>query len=179
MLRVAAVLLLLHASAGAATSAEDQLWLSPVNTGDCVASRIHAERSPLLDAADRRECAREHPDSAKAKACFARVRMVMGREVNFFTDRCSVADYYIGVNGKEYRLRRTTRVPGKPTDFIGSFAGEGITVDITQPRLISKEYEEGMPKKEQNVLDAYYDVRVTVKKGSLRQTFKATLWYGK
>jgi hypothetical protein len=53
-----------------------------------------------------------------------------------------------------------------------------VTVRISHPRLLSKNYFPDEPQTEDNVLDATYEVRVTVKKGSREKTFKATLSYG-
>lgn len=160
-----------------AAFAEGQLWLSPVNVGDCVARRITAKRTPFVDELQKKSCAENNPDKDKARACIENSRM--DREIYFFTDRCSDGEYYVGLNGKEFKLRRVSKGQGRPNDFIGSFAGEGLSVQITQPRLTEKTYLPNEPRNEDNVLDAAYHVLITVKKGALKKTFKGVLLYGR
>ena len=156
--------------------AKAQINLSPVNTGDCVAARIEAERTPYMDEYYKRYCA-QNKDKQKERQCLENTKW--HKEFSFFTDRCSASDYYIGINSKEVKLKRTSKKPGKPTDFIGSFAGNGIRVVINNPRLIGKEYHEGEPKTEDNILSAAYKVDVTVIKGKLTKTLKnVVLSYG-
>jgi hypothetical protein len=177
-----AILLLLNNSdaaksqRGSAALAEGQLWLSPVNTGDCVAARIFAKRTIFMDEFYKKYCAGNNTDEAKVKQCIENSRH--NKEIYFFTDRCSEDEYFIGINGKEVRLRRISKKPGKPTNFIGSFAGEGVSVEISHPRLIGKTYFPNVPRTEGNVLDASYKVLVTVKKGALKKSFKSVLSYG-
>ena len=160
-----------------AASAEGQLSLSKVNTGDCVAARITAKRTSFVDALDKKYCAENNPDKAKERKCIENSRSQ--KEFSFFTDRCSADEYFIGINEKEFPLRRISKEPRKPPYFIGSFAGEGVRVEISHPRLIKKTYIPGEPKGEDNVQDAEYKVLVTVKKGALKKTFKGILWYGR
>jgi hypothetical protein len=160
-----------------AAFAESQLWLSPVNTGDCVAARIIAKRTIFIDEFDKKYCARNDPDKAKTKKCLENSKL--HQETSFFTDRCSEETYFIGLNGEEVRLTRISKKPRKPHLFIGSFAGEGVSVEIGHPRLIGKSYVPNEPRTEANVLDAAYRVLVTVKKGALKKTFKGVLSYGK
>ena len=159
-----------------AAFAESQLWLSPVNTGDCVAARISAKRTIFVDELDKKYCAENNPDKAKAQQCIENSKL--NKEINFFTDRCSEGEYFIGIKGKEVRLRRISKKPGKSHRFIGSFAGEGVSVEIGHPRLIAKRYFPNEPRTEENVLDATYRVLVIVKKGALKKTFKGILSYG-
>ena len=158
------------------TCTKGQINLSPVNTGDCVAARIQAKRTAYMDEYYKKYCA-QNKDKKKERQCLENTKW--HREFSFFTDRCSESEYYIGINGKEILLKRTSKKPGKPTDFIGSFAGNAIRVVIHNPRLIGKEYFEGEAKTEDNVLSAVYKVDVTVTKGTLTKTFKkVTLSYG-
>lgn len=156
--------------------AKGQINLSPVNTGDCVAARIEAKRTAYMDEYYKKYCA-QNKDKKKEKQCLENTKW--HTEFSFFTDRCSESDYYIGINGKEVALKRISKKHGNPTDFIGSFAGNGIRVVINNPRLTEKEYFEGEAKTEDNVLSAVYKVDVTVTKGMLTKTFKnVTLSYG-
>ena len=160
-----------------ATFAQAQLSLSKVNTGDCVASRISAKRTTFVAELDKKYCAEHNTDEAGKRKCIEN----SGRqeEFSFFTDRCSDEDYFIGINGKEVRLKRISKKPGKPTAFIGSFAGEGVRVEISRPRLLGKITYDSDGSGEKEVLDASYKVLVTVKKGALKKSFKGILWYGR
>lgn len=159
-----------------ATGATAQLNLSPVNTGDCVASRIQSKRTAYMEEYYKKYCA-QNKNKKLEKQCLENTKW--HKEFSFFTDRCSESDYYIGINGNEVLLKRTSKKPGKPTDFIGSFAGNGIRVVINNPRLIGKEYHEGEPKTEDNILSAVYKVDVLVTKGKLTKAFKnMTFSYG-
>src|SRR3954454_24383432 len=89
-----------------AAFAERQLWLSPVNTGDCVAARISAPRTKFIDEFDKKYCS-ANTDEAAVKRCIENGAMI--RDINFFTDRCSEKEYFIGVNGKEFRLKRVSK----------------------------------------------------------------------
>jgi hypothetical protein len=160
-----------------AAFAERQLWLSPVNVGDCVAARIIAKRTSFVEELDKKYCTERNSDEAKARKCIENSRM--NKEIHFFTDRCSESEYFIGINGKEFRLKRISKKPGKPHYFIGSFAGEGLSVQISHPRLIKKTYLPDEPRNEDNVLDAEYKVLVTVKKWDINKTFKGILLYGR
>lgn len=159
-----------------ATYANAQIHLSPVNTGDCVAGRIQAKRTPYMDEYFKKYCA-QNKDKKWEKQCLENTKL--HKEFSFFTERCSETDYYIGINGKEVALKRTSKKLGKPTNFIGSFIGYGIRVVINNPRLITKEYFEGEPKTEDNVMGAVYKVDVMVIKETITKTFKnVTLSYG-
>ncbi|MCW3105619.1 MAG: hypothetical protein JWQ09_125 [Segetibacter sp.] len=161
-----------------ATYAEAQLHLSPVNTGDCVAARITAKRTAFVDEFYKKYCAEHNPDKLKERKCVENTRA--SSQFSFFTDRCSESDYFIGVNGKEFKLSRISKKPGKPIDFIGSFAGNGISIAISNPRLLKKIYTPGEARDESYVEDAEYKVDVTVTKETLTKTFKdVILWYGR
>ena len=159
-----------------ATCVKSQLNLSPVNTGDCVAARIQSKRTPYLDEYYKKYCA-QNKDKKLERQCLENTKW--HREFSFFTDRCSESDYYIGINGKEIALKRTSKKPGKPTNFIGTFTGNGIRVVINNPRLVAKEYFEGEPRTEDNVSGGVYRVDVTVTKGKVTKKFKnMSLSYG-
>jgi len=160
-----------------AASAGRQLWLSPVNIGDCVAARITAPRTRSVDQFYKKYCSEANTNAAAARKCIENTAQI--NEIYFFTDRCSGEDYYIGINGKELRLKRVTKKPGKPHSFVGSFAGEGLTVQISQARLIEKTYIPGEPRTEDNVLDVVYKVLVTVTKGNAKKTFNGILLDGR
>lgn len=170
------LILIVHVLIIQAAFADGQLRLSPVNTGDCVAARINAKRTSFVDELAKKYCAEHNPDKAKEMKCIENSRA--RSEFSFFTDRCSEKEYFIGINGKEVQLRRISKDAGKPPYFIGSFAGEGVSVEINHPRLIKKTYGPDGARDENNVLDAEYQVLVTVKKGPLKKTFKGLLWYG-
>jgi hypothetical protein len=159
-----------------AAVADRQLWLSPVSVGDCVAARIGATRSRFADEFDKKYCSEANSDEAAVKRCIA--NSAMDKNITFFTDRCSEKEYLIGVNGKEFRLKKVSK-KRKPHYFVGSFAGEGLSVQISHPRLISKTYLPGEPRNESYVLDGAYKVLVTVTKGKVTKTFNGVLTYGR
>jgi hypothetical protein len=165
-------LLFIHAA-----FAERQLWLSPVSTGDCVAARISAKRTRFVDEFNKKYCSDANSDEAAARRCIE--NSALDQNITFFTDRCSEKEYLIGVNGKVFRLKRVSKTQGKPHYFVGSFAGDGVSVRISHARLISKTYLPGEPRNESNVLDGAYRVLVTVRKGKIEKTFDGTLLYGR
>ena len=158
------------------TYAEGQLWLSPVNTGDCVAARISAKKTSFVRELDKKYCARNLPDKAKEQECLENTRIQ--EDFPLFTDRCSESDYYIGINGEEIQLKKVSKKKGKPHYFIGSFAGKGFNVEISHPRLIKKTYFPDEPRNEDNVESESYKVRITVKRGARKKTFNGILSSG-
>jgi hypothetical protein len=158
------------------TYAEGQLWLSPVNTGDCVAARITARKNSFVRELDKKYCARNLPDKAKEQKCLENTRLQA--DYSFFTDRCSEGEYFIGINGEEVQLKRISKKPGKPHLFIGSFVGNGFSVNITLPRPVKKTYFPAEPGNEDEVEGGAYDVIITVKKGARKKTFDGILMYG-
>lgn len=156
--------------------AAGQIWLSPVNTGDCVAARIRAKKTSFVRELDKKYCAQNLPDKAKESVCLKNTRLQ--DDFSFFTDRCSEGDYFIGINGKEVQLRRISKSPGKPIDFIGSFAGKGFNVEINLLRPLKKAYRADQRRNEDDVEGGVYDVFITVKKGAHKKTFNGVLMYG-
>jgi len=158
------------------TYAAGQLWLSPVNTGDCVAARITAKKTSFVRELDKKYCAKNLPDKAKERTCLENTRL--NEDFSFFTDRCSESDYFIGINGEELRLKRISKKAGKPHYFIGSFAGKGFSVNISHLREVKKTYLPNEPTNEDNVEGGAYNVLITVKKGARKKTFDGILMYG-
>lgn len=173
MHKIVFILLLLFVQT---TYAQAQLWLSPVNTGDCVAARISAKKSSFVRELDKKYCAQNLPDKTKERICLENTRL--NEDFSFFTDRCSEGEYFIGINGKEIQLRRISKKPGKPHFFIGSFAGNGLSVNISLPRPIKKTYFPDDSKNEDEIEGGAYDVLITVKKGARKKTFEGVLLYG-
>ena len=158
------------------TCAEAQLWLSPVNTGDCVAARIRAKKTSFVRELDKKYCARNLPDKTKERKCLENTRL--NRDFSFFTDRCSESEYFIGINGEELQLRRISKKSGKPHLFIGSFAGSGFSVDISLLRPVKKPNIPDELGNEDEIEGGAYDVLITVKKGARKKTFNGILMYG-
>ena len=157
-----------------ATSAEDDLWLSPVNTGDCVAPRISAPRTHFVAQLDEKYCTDNNADEAKARKCIQNSNEQ--EDFSFFTDRCSEEEYFIGINGKEVRLRRVSKEPGKPHDFIGAFAGEGFSVEISTQERVEVLARERIGEDE--IVSGAFNVDITVKHGAIKKAFKGVLMYG-
>jgi hypothetical protein len=158
------------------TYAEAQLWLSPVNTGDCVAARISAKKDSFVREFDKKYCARNLPDKTKERTCLK--NSGLQKEFSFFTDRCSESEYFIGINGEELQLRRISKKPGKPHSFIGSFAGNGFSVVISLSRPVKQTYFPREPGDEDIAEGGAYNVLITVKKGARKKTFNGILMYG-
>jgi hypothetical protein len=148
-----------------------------VNTGDCVAARISATRTSSVEHFYKKYCSEANSDEAAARKCIENSALI--REFNFFTDRCSEKEYFIGINGKEFRLKKVSQERRKAHYFVGSFAGDGLSVQISHPRLIGKTYLPGEPRTEDNVLDAAYKVLVAVTNGKVKKTFNGILSYGR
>ncbi|HEX8332999.1 MAG TPA: hypothetical protein VF622_10265 [Segetibacter sp.] len=173
MVRIIVLVLLLVIQA---SFAKAQLHLSPVNTGDCVAARISAKRTVYVDDYFKKYCA-QNKDKEKERKCLENTRSET--EFSFFTDRCSEGDYFIGINGNEVQLKKTSKTQGRQHHFMGSYSANGIRVVINNPRLVKKKYMAGEQRNESNVEDAEYKVDVTVTKGTTTKTFKdVVLWYG-
>lgn len=156
--------------------AHAQLWLSPVKTGDCVADRIRAKKSSFVRELDRKYCAQNLPDKTKERICIENTRL--NEDFSFFTDRCSEGEYFIGINGKEIQLKRISKKPGKPHFFIGSFAGNGFSVNIGRPLLIKKTKFLDEPGNEDDIESGAYNVLITIKRGTSKKTFNGILTYG-
>ncbi|HKO61322.1 MAG TPA: hypothetical protein VJV03_09195 [Pyrinomonadaceae bacterium] len=155
-------------------SAEDELWLSPVNTGDCVAPRIATQKTQFVAQLDEKYCIENNADEAKARTCIENSRAQ--QDFSFFTDRCSEKEYFIGINGKEVSLRRVSKGPGKPHDFMGSFSGEGYSVEINNPVQVGEITRDG--DNEDGVVSGAYKVDIVVRHKAIRKTFKGILSYG-
>ena len=50
---------------------------------------------------------------------------------------------------------------------------------VESPRLLSKEYDEGEPRNEPNVVSARYAVSVHVVQGKRTNRFAGEVWYGR
>jgi hypothetical protein len=159
-----------------ASYAKAQLWLSPVNTGDCVAPRIRTKKTSFVRELDKKYCAQNLPDKTKERTCLKNTRL--NQDFSFFTDRCSESDYFIGIKGDEIKLRRISKKPGKPNPFIGTFAGSGFSVVISLTHPIKKTPFPDEPRDEDEVEGGAYDVLITVKKGARKKIFNGILMYG-
>jgi hypothetical protein len=153
---------------------ENDLWLSPVNTGDCVAPRISTQKTQFVAQLDEKYCVENNTDEAKARKCIGNSREQ--KDFSFFTDRCSEKEYFIGIDGKEVSLRRVSKGPVKPHDFIGSFSGEGYRVEITNPVQVGDITHDG--DHESGIASGAYEVEIVVKHRTIKKTFKGILTYG-
>jgi hypothetical protein len=152
--------------------AKETLWLSNINAGDCVADRIQARKTSYNLIADKQYCINNNAgDPEKIKICQA--NSAYSGDIVFFTDRCS-NDYYLGLNGTEYTLKRHPNKNKYYTSLIGSFYGKGLKVEVKSIRLTSKEYQEGT----KNVQSGSYDVQVTIQKDKVVQKFSGSLGFG-
>ncbi len=167
----AIILFFLSSSFGQAF-AKETLWLSDIGTGDCVADRIQTRKTAYNMAADRQYCVNGNAgNSEKIKTCLT--NSSYNEHVVFFTNRCS-DEYYLGLNGTEYTLKRLANRNKYYTPLIGSFYGKGLKVEVKGIRLSRKEYEEGS----KDVLSGTYDVLITVHKGKVVKKFNGQLSFG-
>lgn len=153
-----------------ARGVEAQIQLSPVNCGDCVADRILAKRTAYVDELSKKYCTENNREKQKIKQCIENSKA--DSMFPFFTDKCSESDYFLGINGKEVRLRKTSKAVRKQHYFIGSYAGEGVRLKIEKARLIEKTYEPAESRNEADVVNASYKVDVTVTNGKFAKTIK-------
>jgi hypothetical protein len=149
-------------------TAKTELWPSDIPTGECVSSRIYAEKTAFNKNQDKQYCAGNAECEKNTNEA---------KTVNFFTDRCGLDKdaYYIGINGKEYRLKRTGGDAKKEPYLTGKFSGSGFVVEIKSVKLIKKIFDEGSKT---DVVDAEYEVDVNITKGKDKKQIKAVLWFG-
>jgi hypothetical protein len=158
-----------------AAFAKETLWLSDVRTGDCVAPRISSAKTQFNHKADKAYCAKYNAGSAeKIKTC--QDNSLTNPNINFFTDRCSASDFYIGINGVEHHLKRLSEPKNAKAPLLGKFSGKGISVDIKALRLLSTNHENEDGTGE--VIGGTYEVMVTVTKNKITKQTKATLDFG-
>ncbi len=172
------LLLALNLALTTVAVAQDRLWPTDVNCGDCVAGRIYAPKSPYVKDLDKKSCIKRHAASPQQlKECIENGGY--SDTISFFTDRCSGDEYFISLNSKEHRLKRTSGNAQKPPYFAGTFEGDGLKVAVKSLRLISKTYEKGSKRTEADVEDARYKVLVTVKHGRRVEEINGVLSYGR
>ena len=75
-------------------------------------------------------------------------------------------------------MRRISKAPGKPHDFIGSFSGAGFTVKISNPRRVGNITVERDGGSDDEIRGGTYEVDITVNNGTTRKTFRGILSYG-
>lgn len=99
-------------------------------------------------------------------------------DFSFFTDRCSDEEYFIGIEGKEVRLRKISKKLRNAHYFIGSFAGEGFRVDVRYPGRTKRTYDPYITDDRDKLPNGSFNVNVTVRKGGQTKTFKGVLLWG-
>lgn len=152
--------------------AKETLWLSDIRTGDCVADRIQARKTSFNLAADKQYCIKGNAgDAEKIKIC--QKNSAFTEQVVFFTDRCS-DEYYLGLNGTEYTLKRRESGTKYYTPLIGNFYAKGLKVEVKSLRLIDVEYEEGT----KHVQSGTYKVLITIQKDKVVKKFNGDLSFG-
>ncbi len=171
-------LLVLNMAVVTAAAAQERLWPTHVNSGDCLAGRIYAPKSQFTRNIEKQTCTQRNADNPlKIKQCIETTGAT--EDISFFTDRCSGDEYFISLNSKEHRLKRTSGNAQKPPYFAGTFEGDGLKVTVKSLRLISKTYEKGSKRTEADVEDATYKVSVTVKHGRRVEEINGVLSYGR
>jgi hypothetical protein len=153
------------------TAASQQLWPTEIAGSDCVASKLFAKKSDFAREEDRKYC--ELHNSGQAQALQTCLDNTAGdQEVSFFSNRCSSDTYYLGINGKQYELKRK---PSGKIDIdmhIGSFVGKDVAMTVRFVKHITRELIDG------DTPSGSAAVAVELKIGKRVERSKATLFYG-
>jgi hypothetical protein len=150
--------------------AQERLLPTGIATSDCVAPSISTAKTTAHRTIDLQYCTQNNTgDPQKIQIC--KQNLANLNRVTFFTDRCSSKDYFIGINGVEYKLKRKSGISDRPPYLTGSFAGKGIQAKIEKIRSINKTNNDGIEGGELEVL-----VTITQKKKT--EKIKGVLSYG-
>ena len=146
------VALLLAALAGPAAA---PIVPTPDTGSDCVAAKIHAQRTPANRRYEERYCS-VNKDAALYAQCLRNT--AQNTSIAFFTDRCHPGDEdaYLSFNGETHSLWRTASVDS-PVSYAGSFRGKDLVVRVV-PRKVVKRYD---PDTERDEVSADVDVFIT------------------
>jgi hypothetical protein len=151
-------------------SAQLRLLPTALSTGDCVAPTISMVKTAAHRALDRQYCTEKNPGNPQQiQTC--QQNIAARTQVAFFTDRCTSKNYFLGIDGVEYPLKRTGGNATLPPYLTGSFTGKGIRFDVKQIRSIKQNNEDGVPSGEVEVL-------VTITQGKKTEKIKGLLVYG-
>ena len=149
--------------------------LSP--SGDCVDWTISAHKGEAARQADKTFCESQNAgDPGKLQACLDNTRAQ--KQVEFFSNLCGEG-YVVSLDGQQFALKRLSPKARKPPYLTGVYAGKGVRMRVESPRLLSKEYDEGQPRNERNVVSARYAVSVRVVQGKRTNRFAGEVWYGR
>ncbi len=151
-------------------SAQERVLPTEISTGDCVAPNISMAKTIAHRKIDLQYCMQNNtgePD--KIQIC--KQNLANQKRVTFFTDRCSSNDYFIGINGVEYKLKRKGGNLSSPPYLTGSFAKRGIQVRVEKIRSINKTNNDGIEGGELEVL-------VTVTQNKKIEKIQGVLSYG-
>ena len=149
--------------------------LSP--SGDCVDWTISAHKGEAARQADKTFCESQNVgDPGKLQACLDNTRAQ--KQVEFFSNLCGEG-YVVSLDGQQFALKRLSPKARKPPYLTGVYEGKGVRMRVESPRLLSKEYDEGEPRNERNVVSARYAVSVRVVQGKRTNRFAGEVWYGR
>lgn len=150
--------------------AQERLLPTEIATNDCVAPTISIAKTTAHRKIDLQSCTQNNPgDPQKIQIC--KQNLANLKRVTFFTDRCSSKDYFIGINGVEYRLKRKGGSLASPPYLTGYFAGNGLQVKIAKIRSINQTNTDGIEGGELEVL-------VTITQQKKTEKIKGILSYG-
>jgi len=103
------------------------------------------------------------------------------KTIAFFTDRCGNDElpFYISINGVEHELRLLRKRKHSPIYFAGTYAGDGLKVEVQPGRLLRRYYDQATPTAKKEVVGEEYRVLVIVKKGTVVEKIPGVFWYGR
>jgi hypothetical protein len=172
MVIIAMPIVSMAASAVAADSSA--LKLTELRTGDCVADRVQLSQPRSRDEIERdvKWCSEVDVPGLDREDCKKQKRKETTKDMPFFSDRCSKRDFFLSLNGREYRLTRTSPAKSfKKSPLEGKFEGQGVALDVKLVKVLKN-------AKDGAVESGTADVLVNVAKGEQRGEFKAILSYG-
>jgi hypothetical protein len=150
--------------------AQEHLLPTEIPGGDCVAANVSTAKTAAHRKIDLQYCTRNNAgDPQKIQIC--KQNLANQERVTFFTDRCSNNDYFIGINGVEYKLKRKSRESSRPPYLTGSFAENGIQVKVEKIRSINQVNNDGVESGE-------LEVFVTITQNKKVKKVKGILSYG-
>jgi hypothetical protein len=158
------------------THATKSTALNPtaVNLGDCVADQlaIQRPRSAAEIERDVKWCSEVDVAGLDREDCKKQKRKQTTKDVAFFTDRCDAKNYFVSIDGREYKLTRVgPKKAFKKSPLEGKFEGQGVVVEVKYVKTIES-------KKDGDIESGSANVDVNIAQGAKKNQFKAILNYG-
>lgn len=195
-LRVPIQSLLVSACLAVSVQAAERLWPTQILwTPDACTSFEQVtlrEKSEFASGVEVGRClAGQSEDSKSQSAC---LKEAQSGELLFLSNKCS-GGWFVSINGIEYSLKKLDLESGRylshedvvemvrqgrggrrnAPDLVGNFQGDGVSVRVTQPRLIKKTVDANIAPPDDPVLDNTFAVTVHIRKGNAEKAFPAVL----